>query len=203
VITDPVLRADSPPGAARVDWFANPTWGRRPNLDLVLAHYRTAYPHFTDRAFQAVEVGSMRKPGDTEGDGCATVAWGTLAKERGGTLFSIDADFLAVEYANRLRRYGFPVIGVQGKGEDLLRLLPVGTIDFLYLDGSDDPLEALLQLDAVKGRLAPGAVLMVDDFRQKGPEVARFMHNEVLSHRARPFDGLDPKWNQAAWIVGL
>ncbi len=53
------------------------------------------------------------------------------------------------------------------RGEDLLRGHP-GPIDFLYLDGGDDPAEALAEFEAALPRLSESAVVAIDDCHPYG-----------------------------------
>jgi hypothetical protein len=195
VLVNPL--SDTPTAVA--SWFEVPTWGRRPNLDLVMAHVRERFPR---GGGLLIEVGSMRTPGNVEGDGCASVAWATLARETGHLALSLDVDPLATGYADRLRRYGLPIVGVHGKASEVLRDLGVSLpVHLLYLDGSDDPLEALDQLGICWPRLANGALVVVDDARPKAAQVARYMAGAVERGEARPFPGFDAKWNQVAWEI--
>lgn len=181
-------------------WFDSPTWGRRPNLDLIADLVLAAFP---GESLRVIEVGSLRKPGDVHGDGCATVAWGHLARRTNGLVWSIDTDVWATDNASRMRRFGLPVVGVWGDGRETIAMIP-GPVHLLYLDGADDDGQALEQLCAALPKMPGGAVVVVDDFTAKGRLVDRYLANLPAVHlqvRCAPVEGLDPRWNQRAWQV--
>lgn len=175
------------------DFFAAPTWGRRPNLDRFLAYLEETFPH--GGGF-LVEIGGMRDPGNVNGDGCASVAFATHATRRGETFVSVDVDEAAVRQTQRLADESrLDVLAVHGRGERILQCIH-GPIHLLYLDGSNDPQETLGQFACAVARFVKGSLLVVDDQHVKAPLLAARL--AALDTIWTPFP-TDEGCNQKAW----
>lgn len=172
-------------------FYATPTWGRKPNLDLCMDHLARRFP---GGGGFLIEVGGMRAPGNVHGDGCASVAWATHAVRYGETFVSVDTDPVAVEHTARLVRSGLDVLAVRGDGADVLRGIH-GPIHLLYLDGSNDPAETLAQFRVAASRVAVGGLVVVDDQDVKAPALLEAMGREP-GYCDFP---LEPGVNQRAW----
>jgi len=169
-----------------------PAWGRRPNVDDAVAYLRETFP---DEPHYIVEVGSLRTPGNTYGDGNVTYCWIEHINlwPYCGEVVSIDVAIVAVGNAMRAG-----ATGICGDGMDELWALtsdPDYRIHLLYLDGSNDPSEALSQLLAAEDALVPGALVIVDDAKKKG----RCVRDEARELGLTRFD-LGDAWDMEAWI---
>jgi len=106
------------------------------------------------------EVGSARYPTEVDSDGFSTVYLARRCRDEGRLFYSFDKDWEVVKNANAvLQEHGLLPLAVCDDGAvGLARLAPLA---LLYLDGSDDPLEAEAQYRAAT--FAPGAVVVIDD----------------------------------------
>ncbi len=126
-----------------------------------------------------VETGTMRQADNYEGDGMSTLLWSNIIKTMNkGSLLSIDIDPSATDFAREmigptfLERYNISIVT-----HDSVRYLQKNArffakpIDLLYLDSYDmefpDPtpsfLHTFFEFNAVCHRLAPDALICVDD----------------------------------------
>lgn len=130
-----------------------------------------------------VETGTVRVPGNWEGDGQSTVVWSTFAQPLGGDVVTIDIDPVGATLVGVLGLAN--VLAITG---DSLAVLPLlrRPADLLYLDSFDvdwnDPDPAaehhLRELTAASHLLNPGSIVAVDDNRDgagKGTKVAARM----------------------------
>lgn len=106
-----------------------------------------------------VEIGCVRFDREIGSDGWSTVYLARRAKRRAWRFSSVDVDESAIAKAAAACE-GLPVSLVCDDGERFLRGYG-HMIDCLYLDGGGSSLAALGQYRAA--RLAPGAVVIVDD----------------------------------------
>lgn len=173
---------DISPGA----WYANPTWGRAGNLDLVCSHLADTFPRGCGTM---VEVGSLHVPGRVATNGCSTAAWAKHAHEYGREFVSVDRHGPSIQNADKLGRIeGFRVSTRHGEAHAEVPKLADREIVLLYLDGDNSTSAALGQLKALEGSMLRGAVVLVDDAKIKGPEVADYLDGKGWPR----IEGLDP-----------
>lgn len=113
-----------------------------------------------------VEIGCIRTSSEMASEGWSTVYLAHAAKEHGWEFHSVDSDGRAITSAHA-------ATGSEGvtlhpaDGAAWLALFD-GVIDFLYLDGSADASEAVMQYLAAP--LAWGATVVVDDVQPIGAQ---------------------------------
>ena len=117
------------------------------------------------RARIFVEIGCIRKAAETTDDGFSTIYLAQEAKARHGLLHSVElnphnirvarAAVTARDLSNSVRFH-------EERGANWLREF-AGTIDFLYLDGSDDAETNLDEFEAAETKLSPDAIVCIDD----------------------------------------
>ncbi len=143
------------------------------------------------RSLLIVETGTLRLPGNWEGDGQSTFMFDALVRESGGVLISIDVTNESVDSARKACSSATQLI-TNDSVSALHALTQVVSkqIDLLYLDSFDldpnDPLPSAihhaLELTAVRPLVGPGTVICVDDYAVgskggKGMIVDRFLSN--------------------------
>lgn len=111
------------------------------------------------RGTVVVEIGCARYSTEIPSDGWSTIYLAQEAARRGWDFHSVDTDPAAIETA-RTATANLPVRFHCARGERWLYTFS-RKISGLYLDGSDNPDETLLQYRAA--RLADQAVVVVDD----------------------------------------
>ena len=118
-----------------------------------------------------VEVGTMRFGHEAPSDGASTLYLARRAKERGWKFVSIDNDEAAfLNAAKVLRVHDLQAVADLRLDDGAIVLANlIGPIDFLYLDGAADPGEALAQFEAAEHRIAPWAVVAIDDIQEIRP----------------------------------
>lgn len=148
------------------------------------------------RRLVVVETGTLRdsSPQARQGDGWSTYILAEyLAKrgEPGSRLYSIDIN---PEFIDISKRTVAPelhpwVSWICGDAVQAIRTLPVGTIDLLYLDSSDDPEEILAEFEEAQLKLRPHSIVVVDD---TGP-----YHAGPLGKGTRVI----PRAEEMGWII--
>lgn len=148
-------------------------WEIFQHIYMVGNHRRPAFLFFVDHIFQMdrkpliVETGSLRIPGNYEGDGQSSLLWELLVQYNGGHFVSVDIDPEATKIAS----------GICARGEfhttDSIGFLrnfrDAKDIDILYLDsmdfdGSDQSaVHHGKELAAIYDRLPSGCLIAVDD----------------------------------------
>lgn len=112
-----------------------------------------------------VEVGCIRHPEEREGDGWSTLYLAHWAWIYGGTVTSIDTNADHIRTAKGVLAANLPeaaaVQFLHGPAEMLLPEL--GFIDFLYLDGPNDPLLCRDHFDQAQDKLRKAGTVVVDD----------------------------------------
>jgi hypothetical protein len=120
-----------------------------------------------------VEIGTTRgaNGGGPLGDGWATNAWGWYAKKFGGYVHTVDLDPDCIEQCKVVTSdYKESISYHVMTGFDFLRNFNE-QIDFLYLDGSDDPQEMVDEYGAAK--LKGTALILLDDIAEKYLEAGK------------------------------
>jgi len=112
-----------------------------------------------------VEIGCIREATESPTEGFSTVYLAQEAKARHSLLYSVDlnpynirvarAAVMAYQLSDSVRFH-------EGRGADWLKGF-ADPIDFLYLDGSDDPQTNLEEFKAAETKLAPDAIVCIDD----------------------------------------
>jgi len=114
------------------------------------------------------EVGCLRRVREVRSDGWSTAYLARACADRNVAFMSYDRDAMVVDMANRVlreRQLGQCVTCCDG-AEALRAAEPLA---LLYLDGSDDPADTVMQFRAAA--LLPGGVLVVDDAQSSGASV--------------------------------
>lgn len=150
-----------------LDFSDAPEFGRREGIEraLRLLHDRRSVEHVV-----IVETGTTRGDlgGGIKGDGWATLAWGWYCGKYGGIAHTIDINPVAIENCKRITApFSDRIVYHLGESCPEIRKI-AGHIDLLYLDSGDDPALTLLELDAAFDKLAPTAIVMIDDTRMGG-----------------------------------
>lgn len=112
-----------------------------------------------------VEMGCIRSLRERPEDGFSTVYLARIAQARDGMLYSIDLDQWHLNIAGqavRERSLESWASFIQGDGPSVLELFGQ-RIDFLYLDGPDDPEVTLAAFQSAEYWLAYNAVVCLDD----------------------------------------
>ncbi len=141
----------------------------------VFAHALTK-ANLADRAI--VEIGLMRDPNGRLGDGHSTLFWKEYLDQAPTTVFygiDINPDaviFAAAHCEGRSNMHFLTEDGVAGL------TFVEQTIGLIYLDSSDDPRDTLNQFVAALPKLAPDAVVVIDDVG--GPEREDHMKGHLL-----------------------
>ena len=140
-----------------------------------------------------VEIGTQRHGARTSEDGQSTRTLGRLVEKHGGAFWSVDNDEGAIRAARADCEGAFFKCE---RGRDFLLSFP-HPIDFLYLDGGDDPEENLIEYEIALKTLAPGSVVLVDDCMTyggrdygKGDSIKRKYGLEISFHFGRYRVGL-------------
>ena len=143
------------------------------------------------RSLLIVETGTLRLPGNWEGDGQSTFMFDALVRESGGALFSIDVTNESIDSARKVCSSATQLIANDSVSAlHALTQIVSKQIDLLYLDSFDldakNPLPSAihhaLELTAVRPLIGPGTVICVDDYAVgssggKGMIVDRFLSN--------------------------
>ena len=143
------------------------------------------------RSLLIVETGTLRQPGNWEGDGQSTFMFDALVRSCGGALFSIDVTIESIDSARKACSSATQLIANDSVSAlHALAGIVSKEIDLLYLDSFDvDPKNPLpsaihhgLELTAVRPLIGPGTVICVDDYAVgagggKGMIVERFLSN--------------------------
>jgi len=143
------------------------------------------------RSLLIVETGTLRQPGNWEGDGQSTFMFDALVRSCGGALFSIDVTIESIDSARRACSSATQLIANDSVSAlHALAGIVSKEIDLLYLDSFDvDPKNPLpsaihhgLELTAVRPLIGPGTIICVDDYAVgagggKGMIVERFLSN--------------------------
>jgi predicted O-methyltransferase YrrM len=113
-----------------------------------------------------VEVGCMRYAFESPTEGASTLYFSRWCQESGRPFISIDFEHDNLENARRiLDETGLRAHFLEGKGEEVIATI-AEPICLLYLDGSNDPAEALAQFQASESKLTPGAMVAIDDVQE-------------------------------------
>ena len=143
------------------------------------------------RSLLIVETGTLRQPGNWEGDGQSTFMFDALVRSCGGALFSIDITIESIDSARKVCSSATQLIANDSVSAlHTLAGIVSKEIDLLYLDSFDvdakNPLPSAihhgLELTAVRPLIGPGTVICVDDYAVgtgggKGMIVERFLSN--------------------------
>lgn len=114
----------------------------------------------------AVEVGCMRYPFESPQEGASTLYLARWCQQSNRKFISIDVEKDYLENARQLvTEQGLSADFILGDGTATIASLSV-PIGLLYLDGSNDPNETLLQFKAAETKLTTGAVVAIDDVQQ-------------------------------------
>jgi predicted O-methyltransferase YrrM len=111
-----------------------------------------------------VEVGCIRSVEDAH-DGASTLVLAQWARDHRQLVHSIDVDSRNISLARSLltaRGLESYVCQWTSTGQQVLAHLD-SPIAFLYLDGSDNPVDTLEQVQAAYHKLLPGARVIIDD----------------------------------------
>ena len=120
-----------------------------------------------------IETGCMRVPDNWEGDGQSTFMFDALARDRGGTVISIDITPESIDTARRACSSATQLIlGDSVAALHALARLAARPASLLYLDSFDlDPANPMpsaihhaLELAAARPLIGPGTVVCVDDY---------------------------------------
>jgi hypothetical protein len=112
-----------------------------------------------------VEIGCMRYPYESPTEGASTLHLARWCSKHGRRFVSIDVEAEDVRNArNVLASEGHQTTLIVGDGAAILGSMRA-TIGLLFLDGSNDPREALEQFRAAEQKLAPSALVVVDDIQ--------------------------------------
>ncbi len=120
-----------------------------------------------------LETGCMRIPDNWEGDGQSTFMFDALARDRGGTVISIDITAESIDTARRACSSATQLIlGDSVAALHALARLAARPASLLYLDSYDldlaDPMPSAihhaLELAAARPLIGPGTVVCVDDY---------------------------------------
>ena len=148
-----------------------------------------------------VEIGTTRggMGGGPDGDGWATNAWGWYVDKYGGHLHTVDLDPSRIEQCKAVTNKFKESIGYHVMtGVEFIESLPHGKlIDFLYLDGSDDPQGMVDEFQAAidGGHLGLRSLILLDDIPEeclkagKGAKVIPMIQDEgyeILYHDTTP-----------------
>jgi predicted O-methyltransferase YrrM len=115
-----------------------------------------------------MEVGAMRYPFETPLEGASTLHLGRWCNEHSRRLLSVDVEAQSLAIArSAAERSGIKVDFLRARGVDAIRALRAPVL-FLYLDGSNDPEEALAEFQAAESLLEHSAVIAVDDVQPLG-----------------------------------
>ena len=112
-----------------------------------------------------VEIGCTRKAAETADDGFSTIHLAQEAKARHGLLHSVEFNphnIRAARVAATTRDLSNSVRFHEEHGVDWLKDF-AGPINFLYLDGSDDPETNLDEFETTETKLSTDAIVCVDD----------------------------------------
>lgn len=119
-----------------------------------------------------LETGTLREPGNWNGDGQSTMLWQWVMERKSGIAVSVDGD----ERACMLARRACPKVHIVC--DDSVRFLrgffPF-KVSLLYLDSSDDPVNQLAELTAAWGMLPPGCLIASDDAPTKALWTRKFL----------------------------
>jgi hypothetical protein len=125
------------------------------------------------RDLLVIETGSMRIPGNWDGDGQSTFMFDALIRQRGGTFFSIDVTLESLDTARRACSSVTQLI-LNDSVAALHALSQVITsqLSLLYLDSFDfditNPLPSaihhMLELTAARSLIGSGTIVCVDDY---------------------------------------
>ncbi len=143
------------------------------------------------RSLLIVETGTLRLPGNWDGDGQSTFMFDALVRESNGALFSIDVTNESIDSARMVCSSATQLIANDSVSAlHALTKIVSKQIDLLYLDSFDvdamNPLPSAihhaLELTAVRPLIGPGTVICVDDYAVgssggKGMIVDRFLSN--------------------------
>jgi hypothetical protein len=142
---------------------------RRPGFEILYERVkRGRYP-------TVVETGCSRQPDNWFGDGQSSVVFNAMVEEMEGTLFSVDIDRTACEFARTQtgsRHQIYCADSVVWLQQAEINFHKMGrTIDVLYLDSYDINVDNwhpsaqhhIYELLAIKGSLAAGSLVAVDD----------------------------------------
>lgn len=116
-----------------------------------------------------VEIGTTRgaNGGGPMGDGWATNAWAWYVDKYGGHLHTVDLDPSCIEQCKNITIPFVESIDYHiMTGVEFIESFPQGKlIDFLYLDGSDDPQEMVDEFQAAidGGHLGLRSLILLDD----------------------------------------
>lgn len=129
------------------------------------------------------EIGAMRCKDEAHrlGDGWFGLAAAWYCEKYNGLLYVVERDWHSYKVSEEmLSEYEGWVTHILGDGAFILATYPLNPyiiIDVLYLDSSDNPRDTHAQYMAARNRLAPDAIIMIDDVKIKGkfavPEIKR------------------------------
>jgi predicted O-methyltransferase YrrM len=118
-----------------------------------------------------VEIGTIRKHDNVDGDGYSTFFFGWLNKDLGGKFYTVDIDPESIKISQNICSVLSDNINFHtGDGENFLKKFKE-EIDVLYLDGFDSHIEqrdqaqhhAVKEFLAAENKLKENAVVAIDD----------------------------------------
>lgn len=125
-----------------------------------------------------IETGSMRVPGNWQGDGQSTFIWDAYVQKSGGQVWSIDTNIDSIDTARRAcsGHTNFILNDSVTALSNLAVLLPPCCVNLLYLDSYDldlkEPLPSavhhMMELAAVRPVLGRNCIVAIDDYRVAG-----------------------------------
>lgn len=146
-----------------------------------------------------IETGCLRVPNNWEGDGQSTFQFDCYAREKNGSVITIDINPDSIDSARRAcSGVTQTILNDSVSALDMLSARMTGPAALIYLDSFDldmkDPMPSAvhhaLEIMAVRSLIGPGTLICVDDFNVpplgpggKGLIVDQFLHNiraEVL-----------------------
>lgn len=145
-----------------------------------------------------VEIGCIREEHEVPTDGYSTVYLARQAEEEGHPFYSVDLFHENIDKARRvLNREGLEKAElVCCDGKAFLEQWDVeerGRISLLYLDSHREPRYSHDQFIAVRDKLAPGAVVAIDDAHEydghaygKATDLVKFFEEEDWSYKILP-----------------
>jgi hypothetical protein len=147
----------------------------KPRLGVRAEGFATLFRHLAQRSAQPLilETGSMRIPGNWQGDGQSTFMFDTLVRTTGGLLFSIDTTLESIETARRACSSATNLL----LGDSVATLQHLSRLirrpaDLLYLDSYDldakNPMPSAihhaLEMMAANTLVGPDTLICVDDY---------------------------------------
>jgi len=130
------------------------------------------------KSVDILEIGCARNINNESryGDGWSSLFWADYILENGGSLTSCDIDQNAIDNVKTLL-YGIPINfnAVLADGSEILKIN--NNYSLIYLDGSDDPQQMLIQLALCDNTKS---WIFCDDFHTKGSLVSQQQSAHIL-----------------------